>query len=117
MWYASKFDESTWQLMAKLGITAAYLRENQRGMAALEQKTQFKRELRAGDTLSIYSGILEISEKTIRFFHEMRDDETAEVAAKTVLTGVHMDTERRKACPFPEQILQRGQALLSEDPA
>jgi acyl-CoA thioester hydrolase len=117
MWYVSKFDEATWQLFSDLGITSSYLRENQRGMAALEQNIKYKRELRAGDTLSIYSGILEIKEKTIRFYHEMRLDETKEIAATTVLFGVHMDTIERKARPFPDEIVKRGhESLINVNP-
>lgn len=112
MWYVSKFDEATWQLFSNLGITSSYMRDNQRGMAALDQNIKYKRELRAGDTLSIYSGILEITEKTIRFYHEMRFDETGEVVATTFLFGVHMDTTERKACPFPNEIVERGHENL-----
>ena len=34
MWYVGKFDEATWNLFAAMGVTAAFLKENQRGMAA-----------------------------------------------------------------------------------
>ncbi len=34
MWYVGKFDEATWHLFHELGITPAFLRENNRGMAA-----------------------------------------------------------------------------------
>jgi len=37
MWYVGKFDEATWQLFAAVGLTAAWLRTNDRGMAAVEQ--------------------------------------------------------------------------------
>ncbi|HET7639657.1 MAG TPA: thioesterase family protein, partial [Ktedonobacteraceae bacterium] len=35
MWYVGKFDEATWQLFAVLGMTPSFLREQQRGMAAV----------------------------------------------------------------------------------
>jgi acyl-CoA thioester hydrolase len=81
-------------------------------MAAVQQNITYMRELRAGDVVSIRSGVLEIKEKTIRFFHEMRNDETDEIAAATELTGVHMDTVRRKSRPFPEQVFERARALI-----
>ena len=38
MWYVGKFDEATWSLGAMMGMTAQYLRENKRGMAAVDQR-------------------------------------------------------------------------------
>jgi len=37
MWYVGKFDEATWHLFARVGITPSYLRASGRGMAAVEQ--------------------------------------------------------------------------------
>jgi acyl-CoA thioester hydrolase len=112
MWYVGKFDEATWQLFATFGLTPSFLREQGRGMAAVQQNIAYKRELRAGDIVSIRSGVLEIREKVIRFFHEMRNDDTGEVAAIAEMTGVHLDTVRRKSCPFPEPVFERARALI-----
>jgi acyl-CoA thioester hydrolase len=112
MWYVSKFDEATWQLLATVGITPSYLRRHGRAMAAVHQEITYKHELRPGDLVTIRSGILEVREKVIRFFHEMVNDETGEVAALAVLTGVHMDAGARGACPFPEEIRARGRERI-----
>lgn len=48
-----KFDEATWHLFFALGITPALLRETSRGMAAVEQIIQYKRELLAGDIVEV----------------------------------------------------------------
>ena len=37
MWYVGKFDEATWNLIARLGLTPSYLRESGRGMAAVSR--------------------------------------------------------------------------------
>jgi len=112
MWYVGKLDEATWQLFAMFGLTPSFLREQSRGMAAVQQNITYKRELRAGDVVSIRSGVLEIREKVIRFFHEMYNDETGEIAATAELTGVHIDTVLRKSCLFPGQVLARASALI-----
>ena len=114
MWYVGKFDEATWNLFAVMGITAAFLRENRRGMAAVQQDITYRRELVAGDTVSVRSAFLEVRDKVARFVHEMRHAETGELAAYCLLTGVHIDTEARKACPFPQDILARGRSLVRE---
>lgn len=112
MWYVGKFDEATWQLLSMLGLPPSFLREQNRGMGAVQENITYKRELRPGDVVSIRSGVVEIREKVIRFFHEMYNDETGDVSATTEITAVHMDTVRRKSCPFPVQVFERARPLI-----
>jgi acyl-CoA thioester hydrolase len=112
MWYVGKFDEATWNLFAALGLTTAFLRENKRGMAAVQQNITYRRELLAGDTVTVHSAFLEIRDKVARFVHEMRHAESGELAALCMLTGVHIDAVARKSCAFPEDILARGRSLV-----
>jgi acyl-CoA thioester hydrolase len=112
MWYVGKFDEATWNLFAQLGVTPAYLRDNGRAMAAVQQNLTYKRELLAGDVVAVRSGLLEIRAKVVRFVHEMRHAQTGEIAAICVLTGVHMDGRQRKSTPFPPDMLARGSTML-----
>jgi len=112
MWYVGKFDEATWNLLALIGLTPSSLREESQGMVAVQQNTSYKRELSAGDIVTVRSGILEIRERVVRFFHEMSNEETGEVSAITVLTGVHIDLKTRKASPFPPNILERGRSMV-----
>jgi acyl-CoA thioester hydrolase len=114
MWYVSKFDEATWNLMALAGVTPVVLREAGRCMVAVRQEISYKRELVAGDTITIRSGLLELRQKVVRFFHEMRNNETGEVAAVTVLTGVQIDAVTRKSCTLPEDFLARGRVMVTD---
>jgi acyl-CoA thioester hydrolase len=112
MWYVGKFDEATWNLFALMGITAAFLRERGRGMAAVQQNITYRRELYAGETIVVRSAFLEVRQKVARFVHEMYNAESGVLAAVCHLTGVHIDSSTRKSCAFPEDILQRGQGLV-----
>jgi acyl-CoA thioester hydrolase len=114
MWYVGKFDEGTRHFFHALGLTPQFLRANKRGMAAVEQVIQYKRELLAGDIVTVHSVLLEIRERVIRFQHEMRKADTGEVAAVTTLTAVHLDTVARRACAFPESVRAKGAALLAQ---
>lgn len=116
MWYVGKFDEATWNLFAQLGVTSAYLRDNARAMAAVQQNLTYKRELLSGDVVAVRSGLLEMRDKVARFVHEMRQAHTGEVAAICVLTGVHMDSVARKSTPFPAEFVARGKAMLCDYP-
>ena len=111
MWYVGKFDEATWQIVAALGASPSRMRTEGFGLVAVEQHIEYKRELRAGDLLTIRSSVLEAGEKSVRFVHEMTNDQSGELAAKTVVTGVCIDTTARKARALPQDILQRIESL------
>jgi len=111
MWYVGKFDEGTRHFFHAFGLTPAFMRENKRGMAAVEQTIQYKRELLAGDVVTVTSTLLEIKEKSIRFTHEMRKGDSGEVAATTTLTVVHIDMIARRACAFPDSVREKAAAL------
>lgn len=113
MWYVGKFDEATWNFFASIGVTGQYMRERQRGTAAVQQNITYSRELMAGDTITVRSTILEMRERVVRFEHVMYVADTAEVAARCEITGVHIDRTTRKATPFPAEILERGRRLLA----
>jgi acyl-CoA thioester hydrolase len=112
MWYVEKFDEATWQLFSAIGLTPSRLRTESMGMAGVEQHIEYKRELYAGDVVTVSSTILEIKEKVIRFAHEMKNDETGEVAARTVLIAVHLDTATRRARPLPTDVRDRAYSMI-----
>jgi acyl-CoA thioester hydrolase len=106
-----KFDEATWHLFTLLGLTPTFFREHNRGMATVQQDITYRRELHAGDVITIYSRVLEVKEKVIRISHEMRNEEAGEMAATTTITGIHLDTQLRKSCPFPPTVIERAQEI------
>jgi len=107
MWYVAKFDEATWHLMASIGLTSARLRKESLGMVAVEQRLEYKRELLAGDLVTVRSSVQEPREKSLLLVHEMTNQDTGEVAARTVITGVCIDTTTRKARPLPADVRDR----------
>ncbi|MGV9247693.1 acyl-CoA thioesterase [Streptomyces sp. NPDC003710] len=114
MWYVGKFDEATWHLFSGIGITPDYLRDTGHGMVAVDQRISYRREVLAGDVLVVRSALLEVRSKVIRFCHRMENAATGEVAALTVLTGVHLDTTTRRSCPLPEEQLARAKARVTD---
>src|SRR5689334_16531498 len=101
MWYVGKFDEGTWNLLARIGITAAYVHAENRGMVAVQQNLTYKRELIAGDVIDVHSRILEVGTSSLRFVHEMRHGGSGETAALCELKAVHFDRTARKSMPLP----------------
>ena len=112
MWYVAKFDEATWQLFAAIGLTGARLRAERIGMAGVEAHIEYKRELFPGDVVTVTSVMLEVKDKVLRFAHEMKKDDTGELAARTVLVAVHLDTVTRKARALPDDVRAAARALV-----
>jgi acyl-CoA thioester hydrolase len=113
MWYVEKFDEASWKLLAGLGLTAERFRRERIGMASVDQRIEYRRELRAGDLVTIRSSVLDVTEKSITVVHEMRNDETGEVAAATILRGIHFDTTIRKTRALPSDVRERATLMIA----
>jgi acyl-CoA thioester hydrolase len=113
MWYVGKFDEATWQLLSSIGLSPTRLRNEGIGMVAVEQHMEYKHELVAGDLLTIRSYVQEVREKAVLLVHEMTNQDTQQLAARTVLTGVCIDLSTRKARPLPVDIRERIVSMLS----
>lgn len=113
MWYVGKFDEATWNLLALLGLTPAYLRDGRYGMAAVQQNITYKRELLPGDVVTVRSRVLEVREKVIRFVHEMTTGDAGDVTALCELTVVHLDRTLHKSSSLPVGVAERARALLA----
>lgn len=115
MWYVGKFDEATWAFFASVGLTPAFLRDSGTGMAAIEQHLTYQREAMPGDMLEIYTQVIEIKNKVLRFTHEMRNAETGETSAMCELVAVHLDTKARKSVAFPDAIREKALAMIGDE--
>jgi len=62
----------------------------------------------------VRSAVMEMAEKMIHFAHEMRNEQTQEIASVTVLTGLHIDLATRRSIPFPTEILELGRKMVIE---
>lgn len=109
--YVGKFDEATWQLFLRIGIRPSFLRQSSRGMAAVEQRIAYLRELLAGDVVFVRSGLLEVRDRVLRFVHEMRNAETEEVSAVMAGVTVHLDAVARRATAFPAAVLAAARRM------
>lgn len=115
--YAAMFDQATWVFLAGVGLNRRYMETAQRGMAAISQNTAYRKEVLAGDVVTIHTALLEVHEKTIRFLHTMRCDDDDAVVATSELVGAHLDRVRHRACPFPEEIRERLRGAVTGGPA
>jgi len=112
--YIGMFDGGTWNLFAEIGLTSEWMKENQRGMAAVQQNISYRREMTSGDLVEVRSGFLQVSEKKVKFVHEMINRGTGEVTAVAEITGVMLDSIKRRSALIPQEPRDKAQELLVE---
>lgn len=103
-YYVAKFDEASWQLMAKVGLTPSYLRENNKSVVAVEQHIKYINELLPGDLIVVRSKVEEIKKSFIKFSHQMINSQSLEIAAEMTVVAVHLDLNSRKPGTIPNEI-------------
>jgi acyl-CoA thioester hydrolase len=99
-------------MFAAMGLTRSRMQSEKRGVAGVEQRIEYKRELRAGDVITVRSAVDEVKEKVVRLTHVMTNDDTGEVAAIMHLVAVYFDTEARKSLPLPAELRERASRMI-----
>jgi acyl-CoA thioester hydrolase len=112
--YTARFDEASWQLLGRLGVSPAVLREEGRAAVAADQRTQYRREVFAGTLLHVTTELLEVGRRSLRFVHRMFDSATDEEVATTELVGVYFDVLRRVSLELPPSVRARAESLRAE---
>ena len=111
-YYTAKYDDATLQFFGAVGLTVTYFREQDRGMAAVQQNTTYARELMAGDLVAIKTAVIDIGERKLTFRHCMTECLTGDVASTCEITGVHIDRTKRRSTPFPISIREASSRLM-----
>jgi acyl-CoA thioester hydrolase len=112
MWYVSKFDEANWSFFGRLGVTRGYMRDSECGVASVQQNLSYRREMFAGDLVEITTRMLHVSDRSIRFLHEMRDAVAGETTATCEMTAAHLDRRTRTSTPWPPEIRRAASRQL-----
>ena len=77
---------------------------NRIGGAALEYRFVYRKPARAGDLISVRSGVKSIGAKTYNWVHWVLNEETGEAIATAEAVAVAMDLDARKAIAIPETL-------------
>jgi acyl-CoA thioester hydrolase len=113
MWYVGKYDEATWSFFGNLGLSATFLENTNKGMAAIDQHILYKKECMPGDMLEIYTRPLGFKTKSISLKHEMINCGTGEVVSTCELVAVHIDCNTRKGVELPKDTIENITLLLA----
>ena len=109
-WYVHLFDRGIWTFFGRHGLDEQYLHGAQRGMFALEENLRYLSELREGQALHVYTGVLELRPKTLRLLQYMVDQENQKVAAVREVVAAHIDLGNRRSVAFASDVVARLQA-------
>jgi acyl-CoA thioester hydrolase len=115
-YYVEKFDEGVWHVFAAIGLTPTYMREQNRGMAAVEMNIRYLAEMHAGDLIAVRAGIVKVGEKSLHVMQQMRNAETGAVAAEWRAVAVHLDRATRRGIPFPPEVAVRARSMIVTPP-
>ena len=115
-YYSRAFNESAYYTFTTAGITPRYMRENNRGIAAVTESNKYKREILPGDLIQIRSCFINFTPKSLHVWAVMIDACTREICAINDQVCVSLDTIARKAVPWPKKIYEKGKSLIEEKP-
>ncbi len=114
--YAEIFDAANWGFFARLGLGRPYFEASGCGMAALTQEATYHKELFPGDTVAVYTDLLEVREKTIRYRHYLRLSRDGQLVATSEFIAAHLDRGVRRATAFPAGIAAEMRGLIVAHP-
>ncbi|MDE3117066.1 MAG: thioesterase family protein, partial [Pseudomonadota bacterium] len=84
------------------------------GGAALEYRFVYRKRPRAGDIVTVMSGLKAVGAKTYIWAHWLFDGETGEALASAEAVAVAMDLTTRKAIALPDEFRARLETLVVE---
>lgn len=110
--YASRFDQATWFLFARVGLTPRSVAEAGKRTAVLRQNFQMIHELQGSELVSIRSGFVSVGSKHMRFQHRMFDTETDQMLASSDCTAVVASLETGRSTELEKAVTKAAKALL-----
>ena len=112
-YYSLAFDQSLDVILdEEIGIGPAYVAERNHGPYVVQNHIHYLAELFDGEEFRVRLQLLDADAKRIHVFLEMLRCRDGVLAATSEQLIVHVDLDRRKSAPFPEDRRIRIQALL-----
>jgi acyl-CoA thioesterase FadM len=111
--YVHRFSAAGGHLMADIGFTPAYMRNERRGFSTFEFQLSFGSPLVPGTPVQVKSALLHVGSSSLHMCHQMHNGRTGEHAATLHQLGVHLDMNARRPAPLPEAIRAKAKERLA----
>ena len=110
--YHVLFDRAVDHLYDTLGIGVEYVAAGGGSCFTLEVHVAYLSELVAGDPVSVTLQLLDHDEKRLHYYQEMFHAKTGELVATSEQLALHVDMNKRRSAPFPDDISSRLKILM-----
>jgi acyl-CoA thioester hydrolase len=114
MWYTHLFARATVGLFQLMGMDRDYFQEHHSGSFALAQHFSYRKEVRAGDQVTLRSRLLARSSRKFHSIHFMTHGDGQDLAATGEFLGAHVDMNTRRTSPFPPHIAKMIDDLIEQ---
>lgn len=104
-YYHVLFDRAVDEGFGLVGLGPDYVEERNASYFAAEVHTQYKRELKLGDTVRVTLQLIDHDDKRLHYYLEIRHAAEGWVAASAENLSLHVDMATRKVMPFPDDIM------------
>jgi acyl-CoA thioester hydrolase len=111
--YVHRFSAANAQVMAAIGFSPAYMREQRRGFSTFEFQLALPGALRAGDPVLVKTAIVHVGNSSLHLCHKLSHARSGRVVATLHQLGVHLDLAARRPTALPEAIRAKTVALLA----
>ncbi len=112
-YYLVVFDDATGPWTAFLGIDRNYRKTNRRSTFSIDSHLTWLRELPVGAPIAVEAELLGFDDRKYHTFMRMTHAEEGHVAATHELLSIHIDLDTRRSTPFPPEIHERMNEVLS----
>jgi acyl-CoA thioester hydrolase len=110
--FVHRFTDACLQVVAAIGMDAAYMQAERRGYSTFELALEIHAVPRLGDPYLVETGIAHLGNSSVRLLHHMSDPRSGRRLARLGQFGVQLDLDRRRPAALPEEIRARAARLL-----
>ena len=119
-YYVVVFGFATDAVMPRFGMTPEYLVETGTSLYSVEAHVRYLDQVPPGSRLEVRSSIIGVTAKLLWLWHEMWSPQepggTARLRATEEVLMLHVDSRAGRACPFPDALRARLEALVVPPP-
>ena len=112
--YGVIFDRAIDEALMPLGLGPDYIREKNCSYMTVESHTCFIRELMQTDRVRVTSRLLDIDDKRLHMFCELRHAREGWLAATVEYMFLHIDMSIRRTAPWTADLRARLEAVKAE---
>jgi acyl-CoA thioester hydrolase len=98
------FDRALDEMLVQCGLGSGYVHARQRSYFVVESRASYRQELTDGDRVRATVQVIDVDDKRVHCYLEIRHALDGWVAASAEKLVLHVDLNFRKATPFPADI-------------